>query len=211
MTETPAGAAINEIALRLAHETAIDSGAHFIGASSKSGTPYSLPAERVNNQIAALLAHLNAHANLIASAHPSSAINSSAINGSPHALVAGTVLQQLTSLLASLNAVASELAAHQHDEHYLRQIFTDSQRFEAGELKQVTTLPDKPDLVAVSYNLYSGSQIASMTMIQGTANDLVYWVNKVDSGGGDKDFEVWVLNSLSQPAYVHTQAYGRSL
>ncbi len=211
VTETTAGAAINEIAIQLGRETDVDSGAYFIGASKKDGDPHSLPAGRVNNQIAALLGYLNAHTKLIANAHPSSAIDSSAVSGSTYNLAAGTVLQQLTSLLGSLNAVAADLAAHHHDDTYLSRIYTSSQRFEAGETKLVTTLSGSPDIVTVGYNRYDTNGAAlPTTYARGTVtSDIHYRITKVDAGGGDKAFQLRVSNQSSVPLHIFVSAFGR--
>ena len=104
-------------------------------------------------------------------------------------------------------------ASHEHDERYLRQVFTDSRRFEARQNVVVTTLSERPDLVAVSYNLYNSSnQVEASTFVRGLRSpDLRYWVTKVDSGGGDKTYEVRVFNNNSVPLYVQTSIYGRDL
>lgn len=211
VTEETAGAAINEIALKLGRTTAVDPGAHFIGAAAKAGNPHGLPATRVENQLESLLDWLNAHESATTNAHAAAAIQSVARSGSPYSLSAGSVLWQTTKLLEALNAVAADLAAHHHDDAYLSRLYTNSLRFEPGQSRVMTTLPSSPDIVTVGYNRYdsSGAPQATTYARGSLTPDIRYWVKKVDAGGNDKAFEVGVFNNSSVPLLIFISAFGR--
>ena len=70
--------------------------------------------------------------------------------GAPHSIIAGTVRSQLSKLLSLLN---EHLAGGDHDGRYVREIFSCSETFKAGEAKVVATLDAQPALVTVAYSL----------------------------------------------------------
>ena len=182
-----------------AHVSAGTGDAHRATAISTSGAPgslYSLPAGNVMQGLIAIIGAMNSHA-----------------GGTDHD---GRYFRR-TEQVADADTVdgkhASDFASasHAHEDRYLRQIDTDSRRIESGQTVLVKTLAERPDLIAVSYNRYDSSGSAqATTYIRGTATpDLHARVTKVDSGGGDKDYQVRVFNNSSAPLYVHTAVYGR--
>ena len=166
-------------------------------------------------------------------------IGQPALAGSPYALALGTVASQLQSLLGSLNshaagtdhdsrywrrtetvnnadtvdgqhAAAFALAGHDHDARYLRKTFQTSMLFEAGESFTVTTLVDKPEIVAVAYNVVDGAGVPqASTFGRGIyTDDIFWWVTKVSSGG-DKDYEVTVINLAPVSLWISVAVYAR--
>ena len=77
-------------------------------------------------------------------------IGEAALKGSPHSIIAGTVRSQLSKLL---NLHNEHLAGGDHDGRYVREIFSCSETFKAGEAKVVATLDAQPALVTVAYSL----------------------------------------------------------
>src|SRR5690606_28173940 len=163
-------------------------------------------------------------------------VGSGAIAGSPYTLASGTARSQLQSLLASLNthvgsgdhdtrywrrtetvnnadtvdgqhASAFALAGHDHDARYMRRTFLQSEIYDPGQSRLVTTLEDRPDLVTYSYNYLSSGLPQATTYVRGSLSDQIrVWVTKVSSSG-DKDYQVTVQNQSSTQLYIHVAAY----
>jgi len=163
-------------------------------------------------------------------------VGSGAVGGSPYALANGTARTQLSSLLGSLNAHVSSgdhdgrywrrvetvsnadmvdglhastfaLAGHDHDARYMRRVFLQSDIYDPGQSRVVTTLPDRPDLVTYSYNHLTSGLPQATTYIRGALSEQIRaWVTKV-SASGDKDYRVTVQNQSSSQLYINVAAY----
>lgn len=77
-------------------------------------------------------------------------IGEAAIKGASHSIIAGTVRSQLSKLLSLHN---EHLAGGDHDGRYVRESFSCSETFKAGEAKVVATLDAQPALVTVAYSI----------------------------------------------------------
>jgi hypothetical protein len=235
--------ALEQIPERLMSRQVDGSGAQWIGSDEKSGSPHTLDDGNVHLQLAALLGWLNAHLSAgTGGAHSATSISASGAPGTPYSIPTGNVMQALIAAIGAINfhagggdhdgryyrrteqvsdadtvdgQHASEFsgAGHAHDERYVRQLFTDSRRINTGQTVKLTTLPERPDLVAVSYNRFdSGGAPLATTYVRGTNSaQLRAHVTKVDNGGGQKDFEVFVFNNTGDDLMVNTSVYGRDL
>jgi hypothetical protein len=164
-------------------------------------------------------------------------VGSGAIAGAPYSLATGTARSQLASLLASLNTHvgggdhdgrywkrtdkvndadtvdgvhASQFASagHDHDGRYMRRVFLQSDTYNPSQQRLLVTLPDRPDLVTVSYNYLTSGIPQATTYVRGAHTEFIRaWVTKKSVGGGDKDYEVYVQNTASIPLYVNVAAY----
>ena len=217
-----------------AHVGAI-SGAH--SASAIAALPHNhISATNVQSQLQEVVDDLGS----TQSTRGASLVGNASLASAPHSLATGTVRAHLTTLLALLNghitggdhdsryynvgeqvadadtvdgqhAAAFALSGHDHDSRYLRRIYLQSDIFEIGESKVVTTLVDRPDLVTVSYNYLDASSLPqATTYIRGNlTNDIRSWVTKV-TGDGDKDYEITVHNQSASRLFINVAAYRRN-
>jgi len=203
-------------------------GAH--PATAVAATPHSyLTSASVQAQLEELVGALAAQTVENGSAH----IGSAAIGGAPHSVAAGTVREQLTSLLGGLNshdhdaryynegqqvadadtvdghhAADFASAGHDHDARYLRRSFYQGSTFTTGGLQRITTLTERPDVIAVTYNHVDDDGLPQATSyVRGEHTDKVrVWVTKSEADG-DKNYELWVQNTASIELYIMASVY----
>jgi hypothetical protein len=103
-------------------------------------------------------------------------------------------------------------AGHDHDDRYLRRIYSTQELMDPGVSTLITTLSEQPDLVTVTYN-YPESATGlpqATTYVRGNLTpDLRYWITKLNLGGGDKDYEIRVHNQSASQLWVNVAAYRR--
>ena len=167
-------------------------GASLIGSAELAGEPRSLGANTVQGQLSALLALLNSH--LIGGDHDGRYYN------------VGEQVEDADTLDGQ-HASDFALAGHDHDERYMRRTFLNSSVFAVNQVKLVTMLTERPDLITVSYNYLSDGVPQATTYVRGTlSGDIRAWVTK-RSAGGDKDYEVTVQNLTGNELYISVAAY----
>jgi hypothetical protein len=178
LTAVTLQAALIELLDRLLSTVAGSPGAQRIGADAAPGTPHGLGPGTVDSQLSQLLAWLNAHVG--------------AITG---------------DMVDGLHASAFALAGHDHDARYMRRVFLQSDIYDPGQSRLVTTLPDRPDLVTYSYNYLTSGLPQATTYIRGVLSEQIRaWVTKV-SASGDKDYQVTIQNQSSSQLYINVAAY----
>jgi hypothetical protein len=213
-------------------------GAARIGADAVVGIPNALGPASVDAQLAQLLGFLNAHVTASANAHNASAIPSPVQSGTPYSLAAGTVRSQLVALLANLNTHATSAdhdaryyrsgakvadaelldgldqsafarATHDHDGRYPRQLFANSQIYNAGQARDLTSFASRPAFVHVEYAYLSSDDTPQSTFYgRGALSESIrHWVTKVSAGGGS-DFRLTVQNTSNTRLYLTVAAYG---
>ena len=110
-------------------------------------------------------------------------------------------------MLFRSHASAFALAGHDHDARYMRRVFLQSDIYDPGQSRVVTTLPDRPDLVTYSYNHLTSGLPQATTYIRGALSEQIRaWVTKV-SASGDKDYRVTIQNQSSSQLYINVAAY----
>ena len=109
------------------------------------------------------------------------------------------------------HASAFATAGHDHDDRYLRRVFSTSILMDAGTSETITTQSQQPDLVSVSYNYPDGVGLPqSTTYARGSLTpDLRYWITKIDQGGGDKDYRITVSNDSASQLWVNVAVHRR--
>ncbi|SDF27411.1 hypothetical protein [Myxococcus virescens] len=111
---TSVQAQLQEVVTRLGETTAGSPGASRIGGEALAGTPHSLAAGNLRQQVAALLGFLNGHVTQAAGAHAASAVS---VADTGEFLGAGTVEAALAEILAAFSSGhyrSNETAAGQH-------------------------------------------------------------------------------------------------
>jgi hypothetical protein len=107
LTTTNVQAQLQELVSGLVATASAASGAGRIGVEALTGSPLSLAAGTVRDQLAALLTRWNDHVAAIAGAHPASAILAPAASGVPNALAEAPLATQLSQLLQFINTLAA--------------------------------------------------------------------------------------------------------
>ncbi|MCP3104245.1 hypothetical protein LZ198_35820 [Myxococcus sp. K15C18031901] len=111
---TSVQAQLQEVVTRLGETTAGSPGASRVGGDVLTGTPHSLAAGNLRQQVAALLGFLNGHVTQGAGAHAASAVS---VLDTGHLLTSGTVEAALAEILAAFSGGhyrGNETAAGQH-------------------------------------------------------------------------------------------------
>ena len=176
-------------------------GASKVGDGTIADSPNSLAGGTVREQFIELLGYLNAH--LGSADHDGryfteTEADSRFYNLGEQVADADTVDGEHASAFAT--------AGHDHDGRYLRRVFTTQVLLDAGVQQVITTLSSQPDLVTVSYNYPDpGSGLPQATTYGRGAltSDLRYWITKNDVGGGDKEYEITVLNESTVELWVN--------
>ncbi|NOJ81151.1 hypothetical protein [Myxococcus xanthus] len=114
VSSTSVQAQLQEVVTRLGETTANSPGASRVGGDALAGTPHSLPASSLRQQVAALLGFLNGHVTQPADAHAASAVS---VADAGNLLTAGTVEAALAEVLSAFSGGhfrGNETAAGQH-------------------------------------------------------------------------------------------------
>ena len=181
-------------------------GASQVGDAAISGSPKNLSAGTVRQQLASLLGHINTHigaADHDGRYYTKSQADSRYYNVGEKVGDADTLDGHDSSYFAT--------AGHDHDDRYLRRVYSTMEQFDPGDQKVITTLEDAPDLVTVSYNYPDSYDLPqATTYVNGALTpDIRCWVTKIDMGGGDKDYRITVRNGSSSKLWINVAAYGR--
>ncbi|WP_141593116.1 hypothetical protein [Myxococcus sp. AB056] len=111
---TSVQAQLQEVVTRLGETTANSPGASRVGGDALAGTPHSLPASSLRQQMAALLGFLNGHVTQSADAHAASSVS---VADAGNLLTAGTVEAALAEVLSTFSGGhfrGNETSAGQH-------------------------------------------------------------------------------------------------
>ncbi|QVW70577.1 hypothetical protein [Myxococcus xanthus] len=111
---TSVQAQLQEVVTRLGETTANSPGSSRIGGDALAGTPHTLPASSLRQQVAALLGFLNGHVTQGAGAHAASSVS---VADAGNLLTTGTVEAALAEILAAFSSGhyrSNETAAGQH-------------------------------------------------------------------------------------------------
>ena len=182
-------------------------GASQVGDNAISGSPKSLSAGSVRDQLIALVGHLNTH---IGSSDHDGRYFTEAEADARYYNVGEKVGDADT--LDGHNSTYFATASHDHDSRYVRRTYSTSIVLDPSTQQDVTTLVDSPDIITISYNyIDSGSGLPqATTYVYGALTpDLRCWVTKIDQGGGDKDYRITVRNNSTYQLWINIAAYRR--
>ncbi|MBM4320822.1 MAG: hypothetical protein FJ125_12930 [Deltaproteobacteria bacterium] len=172
-------------------------GASQVGNNALAGSPYSAVAGTVRDHLVAILAALNAHTG--SGDHDARYYNVGETVGN-----ADTVDGQHASAFAT--------AGHNHDDRYLRRVYSTQVLMDPGTTQDITTQAEQPDLVSVSYNYPDpGTGLPQATTYGRGAltSDIRYWITKLDMGGGNKDYRVTVYNGSASQLWINVAVHRR--
>jgi hypothetical protein len=182
-------------------------GAAQVGDPAVTGSPRSLPAGTVRDQLAALLGHVNTH--LGAADHDGRYYTEAEADARFYNV--GEKVADADTLDGS-HAAAFATAGHLHDERYLRLVYSDARAYDPSQERALVTLADRPDVIALSYNYLDASGVPeATTYVAGSHTpELRCRVTKIDRGGGDKDFQVFVQNGATTRLWLNVAVYART-
>jgi len=166
-----------------------------IGSAAIPGATRTLARGSVREQLARLLAFLEAHA--------------SSSDHDQRYYRAGAQVADSARLDGRL-AGEYALSGHVHDDRYLRRVYQSSSLMDPGQQRVFVTLEDPPQLVTVAYNLVDAQGLPDATThVMGPFTPaLNCWVTKLNQSGGDKDYRVTVRNNAPLRLYISVAAYG---
>ncbi len=131
-----------------------------------------------------------------------SLVGNEGVAGTPYHLATGTVKTQLAGTVMNINA---HVASPDHDARYLREVYRQTNRLNAGDSQLYTTLGDFPHVIEIAYN-YVGSNgwPEQTTYVQGAlSSEVRCWMTKVNGS----DCELWVSNSSNYHLFITVGAY----
>ena len=178
-----------------------------VGNDDIGGAPYSLAADTLRAHLVALLGFLNSHAG--GSDHDDRYFTEAEADARYYNV--GETVGDADTVDGS-HASDFATAGHDHDDRYLRRIYSTQELMDPADSTLITTLADQPDLVTVTYNYPDpGTGLPqATTYVRGSRTaELHYWITKLNLGGGDKDYEVRVNNQSTYQLWVNVAAYRR--
>jgi len=198
----PAGTIDGQLSQTLAWlNTHVGAAANAHAASAISATPHSfVAATSVQAQLQEIATDLQSQASPASGA---SLVGNDALAGTPYALPTGSLRDQIRADAQHLNTHAS---SGDHDARYLREVYRQTNKLNAGDSQLYTTLDDFPHVIECAYN-YVGTNgwPEATTYVQGAlSSQLRCWMTKVSGGS---DCELWVRNTSSEQLFITVGAY----